>query len=48
MNTIKTKNKTYLCLCLPRELREEIDKEADKLGLTTNAYIRMILIKRNK
>lgn len=48
MNTIHIKNKTTMILSLEKELKTQLEKEADELGITTSAYIRMILIKRKK
>ena len=47
MNKIKIKNKVFICLAVDDELKKKLDEEADKLGLTTNGYIRLILLKRN-
>ena len=46
MNKIKIKNKRFINLALDDKLKKELEREADELGLTTNAYIRMILEKR--
>ena len=48
MNKKHINNKTMICLALEEELKRELDKEADKLGITTSAYIRLILQKRVK
>ena len=42
------KEKSSICLVLDKELKKELEKEADELGLTTLAYIRLILKKRKK
>lgn len=42
------KEKATICLVLDKELKEELEKEADDLGVTTLAYIRLILKKRKK
>ena len=47
MNTRKFKNKLLITLALEKELKEKLEKEADRLGITTSAYIRMILIKNS-
>ena len=40
--------KATICLVLDKELKKELEKEADELGLTTLAYIRLLLKKRKK
>lgn len=45
MNKPKFKNKIIVTLALEKELKEKLDKEADALGLTTSAYIRLLIIK---
>ena len=45
MNKPKFKNKQIITLALEKELKEKLEKEAVKLGLTTSAYIRLIIIK---
>lgn len=40
--------KASICLVLDKELKKELEKEADELGLTTLAYIRLLLKKRKK
>lgn len=47
MNTPKFKNKKIVVLALEDELKTKLEKDADKLGITTSAYIRMILIKNS-
>lgn len=47
-NTVHIKDKTTIILSLEKELKDQLEKEADKLGITTSAYIRMILNKRKK
>lgn len=42
------KKKATICLAIDEELKKELEKEADDLGLTTLAYIRMLLKKRKK
>lgn len=42
------KEKSSICLVLDKELKKELEKEADELGLTTLAYIRLLLKKRKK
>lgn len=42
------KKKTQICLVLDNDLKKQLEKEADQLGLTTLAYIRLILNKRKK
>lgn len=37
-----------ILLNLPKELHSELKKEADKKFLTLNAYIRLLLLERNK
>lgn len=37
-----------ICLTLNNELKEKLRSEAKEKGLTLNAYIRMLLIERNK
>lgn len=48
MNTVHIKNKKIICLAIEEELKKQLDKEADKLGMTTNGYIRYILKMRLK
>ena len=33
---------------VPKDLKQQLQEEADEKGLTLSAYIRMILIERNK
>ena len=42
------KEKSTICLVLDKNLKEQLEKEADDLGITTLAYIRIILKKRKK
>lgn len=42
----KIKNKKMLLLALEDDLKKELEVEAQLSGLTTSAYIRLILIKR--
>ena len=46
MNTRKFKKKQIITLALQKELKDKLEKEADKLGLTTSAYIRMLILKK--
>jgi antitoxin component of RelBE/YafQ-DinJ toxin-antitoxin module len=39
---------TSICIKISPELKQELQKEAKELGLPMNAYIRMILSKRNE
>lgn len=48
MNKVHIKDKKIVCLALENELKKELDKEADKKGMTTNGYIRYILKNRKK
>ena len=41
-------DKTYLHVQIKNELKKQLEKEAEKNGLSLNAYIRMILISRAK
>lgn len=45
MNKPKFKTKQIITLALEKELKEKLEKDADKLGITTSAYIRMIILK---
>jgi len=45
MNKPKFKAKQIITLALEKELKEKLEKDADKLGITTSAYIRMIILK---
>lgn len=47
MNTRKFKKKQIITLALEKELKNKLEKEADKLGITTSAYIRMLIIKNS-
>jgi len=47
MNKPKFKKKQIITLALEKELKDKLDKEADKLGITTSAYIRMIIMKNS-
>jgi antitoxin component of RelBE/YafQ-DinJ toxin-antitoxin module len=40
--------KKYLMLALDDSLKQELIDEAKEKGLTLSAYVRMILIERNK
>lgn len=42
------KNKKLFMLALDEELKNKLSKEAVEKGLTLSAYIRLILIERNK
>lgn len=42
------KEKTYLHVQVRNELKEQLEKEAEQKGLSLNAYVRMILISRDK
>lgn len=46
MNKPKFKKKQIITLALEKELKDKLEKEADKLGLTTSAYIRMLILKK--
>lgn len=46
MKMNKIKNKTLLLIALDQELKNQLEKEADLNGLTTSAYVRLILNKR--
>ena len=46
MNKPKFKKKQIITLALEKDLKDRLDKEADALGITTSAYIRLI-IKKN-
>lgn len=48
MNKKHINQKTFICLALDDKLKKELDKEADDLSITTSAYIRIILKKRQK
>lgn len=45
---MKKRNDVKLLLYLSKELRDSIEKEASELGLSMNAYIRIILNNRKK
>jgi predicted HicB family RNase H-like nuclease len=45
---MKKINDVKLLLYLSKELKDAIEKEASQLGLSMNAYIRLILNNRNK
>ena len=36
-------NDTAICIKISKELKDKIDRDADKLGITTADYIRLIL-----
>ena len=40
--------KTTVCLYLDEDLKKYLEKEAKEKCLTLNAYIRLLLIERNK
>jgi len=40
--------KVTICLYLDQELKSTLEKEAKERGLSLNAYIRLLLIERNK
>lgn len=46
MNKPKFKKKQIITLALEKELKDKLEKEADELGLTTSAYIRMLILKK--
>lgn len=41
-------NKCAILLKIDEKLKKELEKEADSLGISTLAYIRLILISRKK
>ena len=41
-------NKTYIHFQVDENMKKELEKEANEKGLSLNAYIRMLLIERNK
>lgn len=43
----KFKEKILINIALEKELKEKLEAQADALGITTCAYIRMILIKNS-
>jgi antitoxin component of RelBE/YafQ-DinJ toxin-antitoxin module len=47
MNKPKFKKKQIITLALEKEIKDKLEKEADKLGLTTSAYIRMLILKNS-
>lgn len=45
MNKPKFKKKQIITLALEKNIKDKLEKDADKLGITTSAYIRMIILK---
>ena len=45
MNKPKFKKKQIITLALEKDIKDKLEKDADKLGITTSAYIRMIILK---
>lgn len=41
-------NKTYIHFQVDEKMKKELETEAKQRGLSLNAYIRMLLIERNK
>ena len=42
------KKEVFLQVAVPSAFKEQLIKEAEKKGLTLSAYVRLILIERNK
>lgn len=42
------KKEVFLQVAVPQEFKDELIKDANKKGLTLSAYVRLILIERNK
>lgn len=45
---MRFENGVYIHFLVEKEFKEELKKEAKAKGMPLNAYIRMILIKRDK
>ena len=48
MNKKKNNNNVAICIKVSEDLRKNLNKEANNLGIATSDYIRLILLNRNK
>lgn len=42
------KKEVFLQVAVPQEFKDKLIEDAEKKGLTLSAYVRLILIERNK
>lgn len=48
MNKRKFSEKVIISLALEQKLKDDLEKKADELGLTTSTYIRLLIIQSLK